>query len=290
MTGLDSTTTSAPAATAPAPRVRWAAVLVFLVVAYGGGWLLALPLWRGGGLASPLFLPLGLAVMATPALGALVATRLVIKPPHVARSLALVPLRPWRRTLGYALLGFVGVQVIGVAAIAVAWVTGAASVQVTPGAWTSLLTMQLLGVLVAVAALGEEIGWRGFLLPMLRPLGTWRALLLSGLAWGPWHAPLVLLGYNYGTTHASGVALMTVTTVLLGVLFGWLRMRTASVYPSALAHGALNASAGTLLAGFVPGGAATTASVLGWAGWLVVALLIAVLAATRSFRWARPGV
>ena len=148
--------------------------------------------------------------------------------------------------------------------------------------------MQLLGLLVTVAALGEEIGWRGFLLPALRPLGTGRALLLPGWP-GSVHVLLVLLGYNYGTTNPSALIMMTVTTIWMGVLFGWLRLRSASVYPSAFAHGALNASGGTLLAVFVPGAAGVAPSVLGWVGWLVVALVVVTLVAARSFRWARPG-
>jgi membrane protease YdiL (CAAX protease family) len=285
----DTPTTSSPDLAEPGRRVPWAAVLTFLVVAYGGGWLIALPLWRSGGLSNPLFLPLGLAVMATPALAALVATLAVVRPAHPARFLGLTPVRPWRRTLGYALLGFVGVQVLGALAIVLAWALGVTPLQVSGGAWSSLVSMQLLGLLVTVAALGEEIGWRGFLLPALRPLGTGPALVLSGLAWGPWHAPLVLLGYNYGTTDPSALIMMTVTTILMGVLFGWLRMRSASVYPSAFAHGALNASGGTLLAAFVPGAAGVAPSVLGWVGWLLLAVVIGGLVALRAFRWARPG-
>jgi membrane protease YdiL (CAAX protease family) len=273
---------------ARAPRVRWTAVITFLVIAYGGAWLIALPLWRSGGLHNPLFLPLGLAVMATPTIAALVATLGVVRPPHPARSLGLT-LRPWRRTLRYAAIGFVGVQVLGALAIGVAWALGVTPVTVAPGAWSSLVTMELLGLLVTVAALGEEIGWRGFLLPALRPLGTGKALVLSGLVWGPWHAPLVLLGYNYGTTNPSAVLLMTITTILMGVLFGWLRMRSASVFPSSFAHGALNASGGTLLAAFAPAAVGVAPSVLGWVGWLLVALVIGALVATCSFRWARPG-
>jgi membrane protease YdiL (CAAX protease family) len=272
-----------------ASRVRWAAVITFVLVAYGGGWLIALPLWRDGGMANPLFLPLGLAIMATPTIAALVATFAILKPAHPARFLGLTPVRPWRRTLRYALIGFVGVQVLGALAIGLGWVFGVTPVEVAPGAWSSLVTMELLGLLVAVAALGEEIGWRGFLLPALRPLGTGRALVLSGLVWGPWHAPLVLLGYNYGTTNPFAVVMMTVTTILMGVLFGWLRMRSASVYPSAFAHGALNASGGTLLAAFAPAAVGVAPSVLGWVGWLLLAVVIGALVATRSFRWARPG-
>lgn len=285
MTDLETAVPSATGTTRR--RVPWAAVATFLVVAYGAGWLVALPVWRSGGLQSPMFVPLDLAVMTTPTLGALVATLLVLRPRHPARFLGLTPVRPWRRTLGYAVLGFVGVQVLGALALAVAWVAGLTPAHLLPGAASSLVTMQLLGLLIAAAALGEEIGWRGFLLPALRPLGTWPALLLSGLAWGPWHAPLLLLGYNYGTTSPVSLVLMSTTTVLIGVLFGWLRMRSASVYPAALAHGALNASSGTLLAAF--GAVGVAPSVLGWVGWLLIVLTIGALVLARSFHWTVPG-
>ena len=61
-------------------------------------------------------------------------------------------LRPWRRTLRSAALGFVGVQVLGALAIGVARALGATPVTVVPEAWSSLVTMELLGLLVTVAA------------------------------------------------------------------------------------------------------------------------------------------
>jgi membrane protease YdiL (CAAX protease family) len=68
----------------------------------------------------------------------------------------------------------------------------------------------LAGVSInAVVALGEELGWRGLLLTEVRPLGWWRANLAIGLAWGLWHAPLILFGaLNYPGYRAAGVAMM----------------------------------------------------------------------------------
>lgn len=260
--------------------------MVFVVIAYGLAWLVASPLWLHDGLRNPLVAPIGLLMMATPAIGALVATLVVLRPTHPARFLGLMPLRPWRRTAGYAVLGFVSVQVLGLFAVLLAWLLGVAPVQLGPTTWSTLATIPLISLLLTVPALGEELGWRGFLLPALRPLGTWPALLLSGVIWGSWHAPLILLGYNYRTTTPLGQILMTITTVLVGVLFGWLRMRSASVWPSTFAHSALNASSGLLLAALLPGAVDLTPSLLGWAGWSLLAVTVAVLAGMRSFRWA----
>ncbi|REJ33335.1 MAG: CPBP family intramembrane metalloprotease domain-containing protein, partial [Bacillota bacterium] len=52
------------------------------------------------------------------------------------------------------------------------------------------VNLVLTPVLLSFFALGEEIGWRGYLLPQLAGLGRRRALLLSGFLWSIWHLPL----------------------------------------------------------------------------------------------------
>ena len=44
---------------------------------------------------------------------------------------------------------------------------------------------------------GEEFGWRGYLLPKLMPLGKLKAYTIVGVIWGLWHAPLIVVGFNY---------------------------------------------------------------------------------------------
>jgi len=92
---------------------------------------------------------------------------------------------------------------------------------------------------------GEEFGWRGYLLPRLAPLGGVPAAILTGVVWGLWHAPLIILyGYNYPGHPLLGVGMMVVFTVALGMIFAWLRFRSGSIWPSTLAHAAINAQAG----------------------------------------------
>lgn len=264
----------------------WKAFALFVLLAYGLAWLVTVPLWREGGLSNPLLAPLGFVMMATPAAAAVTVTLLVLRPAHPARFLGLVPVRPTRRLLGLVLLGFIGVQVLALLAVLLAAAVGAVTLTVSSEGLRSLALAPVFSALIAVPALGEELGWRGFLLPLLRPLGTWPALLITGVVWGLWHAPLILLGYNYGRTDALGLALMCVTTVLVGAVFGWLRMRSDSVWPSTFAHGALNASSGVFLAALLPAGqVGIAASLLGWVGWVLLGLVIVALAVGGTFRW-----
>ena len=91
-------------------------------------------------------------------------------------------------------------------------------------------------------ALGEEIGWRGYMLPRLLGRGVVPAMLLVGFLHGVWHLPLMLTTDLY---HNTGnplliVPLFLVTLTLAGVFFGFLRLWTGSVWAVAIAHAAAN--------------------------------------------------
>jgi membrane protease YdiL (CAAX protease family) len=95
----------------------------------------------------------------------------------------------------------------------------------------------------AVAALGEELGWRGLLLRELSPLGFWRLSLLTGVVWGIWHAPLIVQGHNFPDAPVAGIAVMTGWTVAASPLFTYLTVRARSVLAATLLHGSFNAVA-----------------------------------------------
>lgn len=289
-------------------KVRWVPVLAFVVLACGLAWLVALPLWLGDGLAEP-WAPLILVVMMlTPAVAALVVTFVLGHPARGtrARFLGLWPLRPAKRVVGLLLVGWLGPPVVVVLGILIAVALGFVQLDLTfaalsaqieralpPGApmppvavvvVSQLAFIPLAALLNSVPAFGEELGWRGWLLPALRPLGTWPTLLLSGVIWGLWHSPVILLGYNFGRTDASGVLFMTVGCVAWGVLLGWLRLRSASIWPAVVAHGSLNASAGLILVFAAGQPDQALAGPLGVAGWVAAALVIVLLLVTGQFR------
>jgi len=107
-----------------------------------------------------------------------------------------------------------------------------------------LVAILISPLLNAFATFGDEFGWRGYLLPKLQSLGTRQALLLSGLIWGIWHAPLIAMGYNYSFDYPGapwvGMLVMVWATLGMGVLFGWLALRAGNLWPAVIAHGALN--------------------------------------------------
>lgn len=96
-----------------------------------------------------------------------------------------------------------------------------------------------------ITALGEEIGWRGFLIPELNGwIGARGACVFSGVVWALWHMPAILWhGYNGGgsTPKAYQVGCFTAMVMLSAIVMGWLRLKSGSVWPSVLVHATHNA-------------------------------------------------
>ncbi len=98
---------------------------------------------------------------------------------------------------------------------------------------------------VHLFALGEEIGWRGYLLPILLKLTSPRkAVLIHGLLWGLAHAPLIYFGFNYGSDYwgapLTGILMMTLVCVVLGTWLAYVTNQANSILPAVLLHGASN--------------------------------------------------
>lgn len=285
-------------------RVPWRSVALFAVIACSLAWLVQIPTWLTGGLASPWFLPMTTVMMATPAIAALVVTFFVLRPTHRARFLGLVPFRPVRRSIVVILLAPAVWLAIAMGALllaqALGWVqldwsmsafaaTLPAGLDASTALIITLLALPLNTLVSAVPAFGEELGWRGFLQSALSPLGFWRMSLLSGVLWGLWHAPVILLGYNFERPDLLGVLAMVVFCVLVGTLLHWLRAICHNVWVAAVAHGAVNTVSGVTLL-FLPEGADVLwTTVLGAPGWIVLGALIAVMASFGLFRARRLG-
>jgi membrane protease YdiL (CAAX protease family) len=130
------------------------------------------------------------------------------------------------------------------------WSTGIATYTPPTGMtaldWVSGLAQGMLSNLVVVTltfSLGEELGWRGYLLPRLAAsLGTRRGMAVTGFLHGLFHMPIIFLTPYY---HPDGnrwviVPLFLAAFTIGGLLYGYLRMKTNSVWPASLAHSANN--------------------------------------------------
>jgi uncharacterized protein len=110
-----------------------------------------------------------------------------------------------------------------------------------------------LGLLLTVGlvdklgrALGEEIGWRGFLVPeFLKLMPLWQTGLVTGAIWFCWHLPAIFF-QDYNSSHSGGpplayqIGCFAAMVIPSGILYAWLRQRTGSVWPCALLHASHN--------------------------------------------------
>ncbi len=282
------------------------AISAYIVIAFGLAWLVALPLWQGGGLQNPLFLVLATAMMFTPAVAALVVGKIADPKARLLASLGIGGING--RIVLYGLFAVVASLVINLGALAVGQAFGvfhldlvhfsafhdliAAKLAAAGKPWPArmpplglLVALQLVVAVVAspinaVAAAGEEIGWRGFLLPRLLPMGTVPAIVVMGVIWALWHAPLILLGYNYPAgPRWWALTCMSGMCIALGPVLAWLRLRTRSIWPCALFHGAINAGAGFFAVLGTSGQVVNRheATILGWSGWIIPIVLAVIL-------------
>ncbi len=91
-------------------------------------------------------------------------------------------------------------------------------------------------------ALGEEIGWRGFLVPELsKTVGFTGTAIISGVVWSLWHYPILIFAdYNAGTATWYALSCFTVMVVAIAVVFAWLRLKSGSVWTAAMLHASHN--------------------------------------------------
>jgi membrane protease YdiL (CAAX protease family) len=147
--------------------------------------------------------------------------------------------------LRYYLLAVFGPIALVTSTIGISVATGLS--EFDPGGdkpfWYIFLMLLLIGTPIStVLALGEEYGWRGYLLPKLLPLGEVKASVIVALIWAPWHLPLLLVGLNYPGKDPLGVL---VFMIALGIGLSLLLTRLyvaagASVLMAAILHGSLN--------------------------------------------------
>lgn len=233
---------------------------IFLGVAYGLSIVLSAVVGLTGGHESEL-VGLGITAMAFPAMAVLVV-KWGAKDPVKDAGWRRFPVRwfPIALLLMPLYVHAVSLPVLGALGEGglpwVAWLTPSADGLFHPpeergwgvlthGALAGRILLNLVvGLLImSVFALLEEIGWRAWLLPrLLERTGERTAVLSSAVIWAFWHTPFALGGLH----HLKHINLPTLLLVLplghigLGIVLGWLWLRTRSIWMVTLAHASMN--------------------------------------------------
>lgn len=175
-----------------------------------------------------------LALMWSPGVSAL-TTRLIFQ--RNLRGEGWLPGSPRWLVLAYLLP-----IVYAAVAYGTVWLTGLGSVDLTRFK-TPVTTFLVVGSLQSLlSATGEELGWRGFLVPELaRTMSLGRTAVVSGAIWAVWHMPLIIFAdYNAGTATWYALLCFAFMVVAMSFPMAWLRLRSGSVWPAAIIHASHN--------------------------------------------------
>ena len=122
-------------------------------------------------------------------------------------------------------------------------VAAAVSAHTTHSGAGVVVVVVIVSIIVSIfTAAGEEIGWRGFLLPQLAKLrGETAAIVITGVIWGIWHMPIIIAGlYLPGISLWFKLPMFLLQTVSMTAILGILRLRSGSVWPAVLLHASHN--------------------------------------------------
>jgi membrane protease YdiL (CAAX protease family) len=188
--------------------------------------------------------------------------------------------------------------VVGFIAYGIAWATGLVDFRAPEhGQFTSIanpaarvlatipLALTIGTLLSCLSAFGEELGWRGYMVPRLVDAEVPVADVVSGLVWCFWHVPLILWGgYAVGKYPLLSVLLFILTILPVALLYFRWRMASGSIWPTVIAHGAWNVVIQGVFDAYSTGDGA--ALWVGESGVLTAATMWILFAVMRRARWA----
>ncbi|MGN1423885.1 MAG: CPBP family intramembrane glutamic endopeptidase [Oscillospiraceae bacterium] len=153
----------------------------------------------------------------------------------------------------------------------------------------ALLVQLAYSLIIFFPAFGEEWGWRGYMMPKLTELiGKPAAVIVGGVIWGLWHAPLTISGHNFGTDYDFfpwlGILIMCLLCTLENAFLTLLTERTKSIYPASFAHMVNNnISASSVLTVLASGDAIGRLENVGSIGLALVMMIATAVTGTVSF-------
>jgi uncharacterized protein len=170
-------------------------------------------------------------------------------------------------------LALLGPAAVLVASYGAATVVGALTWQFEPDA---AINLAINIVIISFFAFFEEIGWRGYMLPKMATAYPRMAPALVGFLHGVWHLPLMLLttAYNPAGNRLIVVPLFLAVLTVAGILYGYLRNESGSLWPVVIAHGTFNAVLGTLAGSSLAANQNTAAYLTGETGVFTLLALI----------------
>jgi uncharacterized protein len=176
-----------------------------------------------------------------------------------------------------------------------------------PNPWLIMLGLIVQSTIIAVpinalASMGEEFGWRAYLLQKLMvrfadpvqdsassqaltvagvfsAAAARKASLLVGLVWGVWHWPLFFMSMRIDSNTPLLFPLVyLLSACALSVLLSWVTLRSGSVWPAAVGHGAINAFSGLIALTMVGSGdmllGPQTGGLIAGVGYFILALVL----------------
>jgi membrane protease YdiL (CAAX protease family) len=127
------------------------------------------------------------------------------------------------------------------------------------------------------------------MLTRLMVAGVPRPVLTSGIIWAFWHVPLILSGqYAAGTRPWLSALLFVIGVVAESYFAAYVRLRSGSVWPAVVYHGAVNA----IIQGTFDRATAGTSAAVGESGWLTATIAIILVVIVTRGSWTpqrRPG-
>jgi uncharacterized protein len=229
-------------------RTKIGRIVTFLALTFGLSTIFYVKIIAGGEGIDPWVLPL----MLCPGVSAIL-TKLIFD--RNLKGLGWKPGPAKWLGLGYLLPILYGAVIYGIVWLAglggfttdvVAEMVGSGMPDASRGQMVAIYTL-FLATLVFLRsglprALGEELGWRGFLFPELSRMTSFTtASLIVGVVWALYHLPLILFSdYNSTAPIAFQVVVFFISTIAHTFVNNWLRSKSGSVWPAVVLHASHN--------------------------------------------------
>ncbi len=249
-------------------------IIVYLLLAFGVAWIPLAIQWFLGlrslddnatVLDYAVFILITLPTSFGPAIGTIVVRKWVTHEGFADSGLRLNVRGAWH----YYLFALLYPVIVVPAILILAFLISAERPDFSALTVMSLVQMIIIAIVSTPIIWGEEFGWQGYLQVRLFAEKPLWAAVATGLIWGVWHYPMILMGYIF-SGNPLGLLLYPINMIFTSIIYGWLRLRSGSVWSASLAHATGNTIINPLLASLLP----SIEWPLVWAGYRLAVLVI----------------